>query len=124
MTKFADGDRVRATKDNNVLEGTLRYWEEKIDGGWFDLVFSDDSTEFAQLDKANWTLELIKPTAQDVLRDMKIGTRFTYGDPDSYNYWIKVATNGYVYVSQAGTVSSVIGDDGFSTVMGIMVLDN
>lgn len=123
MTKFADGDRVRATKDNNVLEGTLRYWEEKIDGGWFDLVFPD-STEFAQLDKANWTLELIKPSAQDVLRDMKIGTRFTYDVPDGTYYWIKVATNGYVYVSQSGTVSEAIGSNGFGTRTGMTVLAN
>jgi hypothetical protein len=101
MTDFKDGDRIRATQGESVLVGEFRSW--KGDDEYFDIYLGNDA-QFAQLKTNEWTLELIQPTNQEILDAMKIGTRFKYHD--SIGYWIKVTTNGYIYVTSTGSTTA------------------
>lgn len=117
-----DGDRVRATSGENILVGTLSYWEAGAE--WFDIRL--DGGQFAQIERYLWNLELIKPpelTTKEILDAMKIGTRFKYHE--SLGYWIKTGVDMYIYVTSnynnSGDVfkSAAFGLDG-----GIEVIED
>lgn len=127
MTEFKDGDKVRATYGENVLVGTLRYWRDTDMEDYFDIHIDPHTAQFAQLKRSDWTLELIKPpepTNKEILDGLKIGTRFKYHE--SIGYWIKVTTDGYIYVTAAGNTSAngPFKSDDFDNEGGIVVIED
>lgn len=103
MTEFKDGDKVRAIRGDSVLEGTIRAWVS--DTKYFDIRL-DDSYQFAQLKRGEWTLQPVKPSAQEILRDMKLGGRFITPNVYPPGFYMKYSETHVVYVTSQKTLGS------------------